>query len=132
MKSTILRPAVIGVAALGLAGCNSYYDDGYGYGYNRVSVGYSNYYRPYYGWYDNYYYPGTGYYIYDRYGSRYRWSDRYRNYWEARRPSGQYSDNWSGYRREYRQDRRQDSREWRRDRREDNRDRRGERRERRR
>jgi hypothetical protein len=122
MKSTILRPAIIAVAALGLAGCSSY-DDGYGYGYSRVSLGYSNYggYGTpyYYGWYDGYYYPGTGYYLYDRYGSRYRWSDRYRNYWEARRPSGRsYRDNWSGYR----QERREDRRDWRRDRREDNRE----------
>ena len=84
MKSTILRPALIAVAALGLAGCSSY-DDGYGYGYSRVSLGYGNYHQPYYGWYDNYYYPGTGYYVYDRYGSRHRWNDRYRNYWADER-----------------------------------------------
>ena len=120
MKSTILRPALIAIAALGLVGCSSYYD---GYGYNRVSVGlgsYGSYYQPYYGWYDGYYYPGTGYYIYDRYGSRYRWGDRYRNYWESRRPSRGYRDNWSGYRadrRDYRQDRRGDRRDFRRNRR---------------
>ena len=132
MKSTILRPALIAIAALGLAGCSSYYDDGYGYGYNRVAVSYGNYHRPYYGWYDNYYYPGTGYYLYDRYGSRHRWNDRYRNYWESRRPSGRYRDNWDGYqahrrewredRREWRQDRREDRRDWRRERREDRRE----------
>ena len=124
MKSMILRPAIIATltlgAALGLAGCSSYDS---GYGYSRVSLGYGSAYRPYYGWYDGYYYPGTGYYIYDRSGSRYRWSDRYRNYWESRRPSRGYRDNWSEYRRErrddrreWRQERREDSREWRRDR----------------
>jgi hypothetical protein len=131
MKSTILRPAIIALAALGLAGCSSY-DDGYGYGYSRVSVGlgsYGGYHRPYYGWYDGYYYPGTGYYLYDRYGSRHRWNDRYRTYWESRRPSRGYRENWSGYQREWRQDRRQDNREWRRDRREDTREWRRDRRE---
>jgi hypothetical protein len=139
MKHLILRPALIAIAALGLAGCSSYYDDGYGY--SGLSVGYGNYHRPYYGWYDGYYYPGTGYYIYDRWGSRYRWGDRYRNYWESRRPSYRYRDNWSGYRREWRDDRREwrhdrrddrrdDRREWRRERREDRRDWRRERRDR--
>jgi hypothetical protein len=124
MKSTILRPAIIAFAALGLAGCSSY-DDGYGYGYSRVSLGlgsYGGYYRPYYGWYDNYYYPGTGVYLYDRSGSRYRWNDRYRDYWIARRPSGHYRDNWSGYRAERRDYRRDRRREWRHERREDRRD----------
>jgi hypothetical protein len=129
MKSMILGPAIIAIAAFGLAGCSSY---DHGYGYNRVFLGYGTYSRPYYGWYDGYYYPGTGYYIYDRYGSRHRWSDRYRNYWEARRPSRNYRDNWSGYRadrreyredrREYRRDRREDRRDFRRERREDRRD----------
>ena len=134
MKSTILRPAIFAIAALGLAGCSSYDD---GYGYSRVSVGlggyggyggygnHGSYNRPYYGWYDGYYYPGTGYYIYNRYGSRYRWSDRYRNYWESRRPSGRFRDNWDGYyaeRREYRRDRRDDRRDFRRDRRQERRD----------
>ena len=138
MKSSILRPAIIALAALGLTGCSSY-GNGYGYGYSRVSLGYGNYggySRPYYGWYDGYYYPGTGYYIYDRSGSRYRWNDRYRNYWESRRPSRGYRDNWSEYRRErrddrreWRQERREDSREWRRDRREDRREWRQDRRE---
>ena len=133
MKSMILRPAVIALAALGLAGCTSY---GNGHGYSRLSVGYGNTYRPYYGWYDGYYYPGTGYYIYDRYGSRYRWSDRHRSYWKARRPSRGYRDNWSEYRRErredrrdWRRDRREDAREWRRERREDRREWRQDRRE---
>ena len=129
MKSMILRPAIIATltlgAALGLAGCSSYDD---GYGYSRVSLAYGNAYPSYYGWYDNYYYPGTGYYIYDRSGSRYRWNDRYRTYWEARRPSGRYRDNWSGYRREWRQERREDRREWRQERREDTREWRRERR----
>lgn len=130
MNSIILRPALIAVAALGLAGCSSY---DRGYGYSRVAVGHSNYARPYYGWYDGYYYPGTGYYVYDRSGSRYRWSDRYRGYWEARRPSSRsYRDNWSGYR----QDRRDDRRDWSRDRRGETRERgrdgRGDRRDRRR
>ena len=103
MKSMILRGAVVAVAAIGLAGCTAY--DNWGYG--GVSVGYgSGYYEPYYGWYDGYYYPGTGYYIYDRYGSRHRWSDRYRRYWEQRRPDRGYRDNWSGYRAERRADRR--------------------------
>ena len=129
MKHLILRPALIAAATLGLAGCSTYGDD-YGYGYSRVSLGYgSGYHRPYYGWYDGYYYPGTGYYIYDRSGSRHRWNDRYRNYWESRRPSSGYRDNWSGYGREWRQDRRQDNREWRQDRRADQREWRRDRRE---
>jgi hypothetical protein len=99
MNSNILRGAVIAAAAIGLAGCTAY--DDYGYGYSRVSVGYGGgYYTPYYGWYDNYYYPGVGYYIYDRRGTRYRWNDRHRGYWEARRPSRGYRENWSGYRRD--------------------------------
>jgi len=119
MKSMIVRPALIALAALGLAGCSTY--DSGGYGYSRVSVGLASSY-PYYGWYDGYYYPGTGYYIYDRRGSRYRWSERHRNYWESRRPARGYRENWSGYQREWRQDRRGNAREWRRDRREDRRE----------
>ena len=108
--------ALAATAAIPLAGCSDYYDD-YGYGYSRPysygSYGYSSrpyyygsgyatpyaYYTPYYGWYGNYYYPGVGIYIYDRSGSRYRWNDTYRNYWESRRGSD-YSgrENWSGYR----------------------------------
>lgn len=120
MRNTIGRTALIAAAALGLAGCSSYYDDYYGRGYSRVALGYSSgYYQPYYGWYDGYYYPGTGYYLYDSYGSRHRWDDRYRSYWEARRPSGnyRYSDNWNDYRREYRRDRRDHRRDYRRERR---------------
>lgn len=119
MKSMILRPTLIALAALGLAGCSTY--DSRGYGSSRVSVGVGSSY-PYYGWYDGYYYPGTGYYIYDRRGARMRWNDRHRRYWESRRPRSGYRENWSGYRREWRQDRRDDAREWRRDRREDRRD----------
>ena len=107
--------ALTATAAITLTGCSEYYD-GYGYGYNRpsayVSYGYSSrpyyygggygsysYYTPYYGWYNNYYYPGVGVYIYDRSGSRYRWNDTYRSYWESRR-SRDYGgrENWSGYR----------------------------------
>ncbi|HYD25004.1 MAG TPA: hypothetical protein VEB68_09410 [Croceibacterium sp.] len=130
MKSLFLRPVAMAALAIGLAGCSSY--DDYGYGYSGLSVGYGSYGRyatPYYGWYDGYYYPGTGYYIYDRGGTRYRWNDRYRSYWEARRPGGRYRDNWSGYRaerredrREFREERREDRRDFRRDRREDRRD----------
>src|SRR5690554_8135295 len=122
MKSMIVRPALIALAALGLAGCSTY--DSGGYGYSRVSVGLASSY-PYYGWYDGYYYPGTGYYIYDRSGSRYRWSDRHRRYWEVRRPSRGYRENWSGYRSDRRawgQERREDTREWRRERRQDSRE----------
>ena len=106
MKSTILRPAIIAFAALGLAGCSSYYDDGYGYGYNRVAVSYGNYHRPYYGWYDNYYYPGTGYYVYDRYRTPYRGTDAQRRYWTLRRERALrlatekgivYRDNWEAF-----------------------------------
>ena len=131
MKSTILRPILAAAAVMGVAGCTSY-DDGYGYGYNTVSVGYgtpyyggygSPYYRTYgngyygsyapsyYGWYNGYYYPGAGYYIYDNYGSRYRWSEPYQTYWMGRRTSGQrYRENWSGYRREGRREYRRDYR----------------------
>ena len=126
MKSMILRGAVVAVAAIGLAGCTAY--DNWGYG--GVSVGYgSGYYEPYYGWYDGYYYPGTGYYIYDRYGSRHRWSDRYRRYWEQRRPDRGYRAERRADRREYRQERRVDRREYRQERREDRREYRRERRE---
>jgi hypothetical protein len=72
------------------------YGAGYGYG---SPYGYGGYGSPYYGWYDSYYYPGTGYYVYDRSGSRYRWSDAQRRYWESRRPSSgaRVLDNWSRY-----------------------------------
>jgi hypothetical protein len=82
------------VSALALGGCT--YD---GAGYGGVNVGYgSGYYYddyPYgsydyapYGWYDGYYYPGNGYWLYDRGGSRHRWSDNQRRYWEQRRDHG--------------------------------------------
>lgn len=86
--------AAVGLAsAFALGGCA--YDD---YGYGGVSVGtgyyagngyYDDYggYGPggYGGWYNNFYYPGSGYYIYDRGGSRHRWDDGQRRYWESRR-----------------------------------------------
>ena len=98
MKTSILRPVIVASAALVLGACSSYGDNRYGY--SGASLGYGSRYNstPYYGWYDDYYYPGIGYYIYDRSGSRQRWSDRHRNYWEARRPSRGYRENWSGYR----------------------------------
>lgn len=89
--------AALGLAgALALGGCA--YDDGYGYGGVSVGTGYyggGGYYDDYYGygpsayggWYDGYYYPGSGYYVYDRGGSRRRWDDGQRRYWESRRPA---------------------------------------------
>jgi hypothetical protein len=81
-----------------LGGCA--YDD---YGYGGVNVGYgTGYYDDYpygpygyapYGWYDGYYYPGNGYWLYDRRGTRHRWSDRQRQYWEHRRER---SNDWKG------------------------------------
>lgn len=79
-----------------LGGCAT---DGYGYGGMSMGSGYYGggpYYDPYYGpagyygggyggWYNDYYYPGRGYYVYDRRGSRHRWSDSQRAYWERRR-----------------------------------------------
>lgn len=112
-------PAAIFAATvlLGLSGCAT---DGYGYG--RLGYG-SSYYggSPYWGWYDDYYYPGTGYYIYDRYGSRHRWNDGHRRYWEGRRgrlTDRERRDNW----RDYRADRRQDNRQFRAERRENRQD----------
>lgn len=67
---------------------------GVGYGYPYYGGGYGN---PYYGWYDGYYYPGTGYYVYDRRGSRQRWSDQQRRFWESRGPGVTVQQNWSGY-----------------------------------
>ncbi len=105
MISRLTRPALLIVATAALGAC-SMYDDGYGRGV--VSVGYSSggYYpyasrydrNPYYGWYDGFYYPGTGYYVYDRQGSRHRWSDRHRRYWEARRGNRQVRENWGAWR----------------------------------
>jgi hypothetical protein len=98
-------------AAAGLGGCTSlygapgygvsvgygnqgYYDpyyDPYGYRYGgygsryygtRYGYPYGGYGYPY-GWYDGFYYPGAGYYVYDRSGSRHRWTDRQRRHWES-------------------------------------------------
>jgi hypothetical protein len=111
--------ALAATAALAAGGCSTY-DDYYGYGYGRSYYGsgygyspygyrssYGSYYTPYgyatpyYGWYNNYYYPGVGVYIYDRSGSRYRWNDTYRNYWESRRGTDYRArENWDGYRRD--------------------------------
>jgi hypothetical protein len=105
MPATLFRPVVLLAATLALSACSTY-----GNGYGGVSVGYGGYdrygydrydrygYSPYYGWYDGFYYPGTGYYLYDRYGSRYRWDDRHRHYWESRRGNRRGRDNWSDYR----------------------------------
>jgi hypothetical protein len=96
-------------SATALAGCTTYGSNGYGgasIGYGRGYYQQPYYAQSYYGWYDGYYYPGTGYYIYDRQGSRHRWNDRYRHYWEARRPPRDYRENWSGYRRDGRDSRR--------------------------
>jgi hypothetical protein len=77
MKSSIVRLALIGGAALAVTGCVT---DGYGgYGYSGLSYGYAS--PGYgYGWYDDYYYPGTGYYVYERSGARHRWNDSQRRY----------------------------------------------------
>jgi hypothetical protein len=104
------------VATLGLSAC---YEDGYGYGGLSVGYGSAGYYDPYYaggygapywGWYDNFYYPGTGFFVYDRFGSRHRWNDRHRHYWEGRRHAwrGDVRDRWDGFR----GDRRWDGRRW--------------------
>jgi hypothetical protein len=84
VKRRVLKIAALGALALGLSACVS----DRGYGYSGVSLGYgSGYYGPagYGGWYDDYYYPGGGYYVYDRAGTRHRWNDRQRAYWENRR-----------------------------------------------
>ncbi|MET0270415.1 MAG: peptidase, partial [Sphingomonas sp.] len=94
-------------SALALGGC---YDDGYGYGGVSTGYGYGSglYGGPYaggygnaigpgYGWYDGFYYPGNGYYIYDRGGSRHRWNDNQRRYWEGRR-AGLNDGRWNGRR----------------------------------
>lgn len=104
MFNFFIRPALLIAASASLGACSS--SDGYGR--SVVSVGYSTggYYpyaarfdrSGYYGWYDGFYYPGTGYYIYDRAGSRHRWNDSHRRYWEARRGGRSVRDNWSGYR----------------------------------
>ena len=98
MSSPLFRPVALLAATLALGACTTYDQ-----GYSRVGVSYGyGSYAPYYGWYDGFYYPGTGYYIYDRYGSRHRWSDSHRRYWEGRRGGRHVRDNWSGYRREAR------------------------------
>jgi hypothetical protein len=93
MKKRILAAVALG-ATTALTGCA--YDD-YGYGGVSMGYGYPGYYDawgPYdyapFGWYDGYYYPGNGYWMYDRYGSRFRWSDRQREYWEHRRDRGEW------------------------------------------
>ncbi|MET0180880.1 MAG: hypothetical protein ABW194_10430, partial [Novosphingobium sp.] len=91
----------------------------------------SGYGSPYYGWYDGFYYPGTGYYIYDNGGRRHRWSDGHRRYWEGRRGGRDARANWSGYRRDRIEDRRevrQNRQVFRQDRRDDRADFRNERR----
>jgi hypothetical protein len=94
--------ATVLASALALGGCA--YDD---YGYGGVNVGYgAPYYDGYpygygygydyapYGWYDGYYYPGNGYWLYDRRGTRHRWSDRQRDYWQRRHEYG--NGKWDG------------------------------------
>ena len=106
--------ALVATGAIALAGCSDYgYGGGYGYarpygysnGYYGQPYGYDGYYDgygydyPYYGWYDNYYYPGVGIYLYDRGGTRYRWNDTQRQYWQSRRGTSRYgTPNWSQYR----------------------------------
>ncbi|MEJ5977212.1 peptidase [Novosphingobium sp. PS1R-30] len=99
---TRLFAALLAASAFGLSGCVT--DD---YGYGGVSLGYGTGYGgggyygdPYWGWYDDFYYPGAGYYIYDRGGTRHRWNDRQRAYWEGRRGSRPGRNDWSGFRRD--------------------------------
>jgi hypothetical protein len=107
------KKAAIGLAlasTLALGGC---YDDGYGYGGISVGTGYygdgyyggyggyDDYYAggygyPSYGWYNGFYYPGNGFYIYDRGGTRYRWNDNARRYWEGRRGQAGDPGRWGG------------------------------------
>ncbi|MGX7894914.1 peptidase [Tsuneonella sp. HG222] len=109
MFKQFVRPALLLAATAALGACSAY--DSYGYGGTVVSVGYGNggyypyssrydRYDPYgyYGWYDGFYYPGTGYYIYDRGGTRHRWSDQHRRYWEGRRGGRDVRENWSAWR----------------------------------
>src|SRR5690606_13645257 len=103
MKSMILRPTLIALSALGLAGWSTY--DSRGYRYSGVSVGVGSSY-PYYGRYDGYYYAGPGYDFYDRRGPRLRWNHRHRRDWDPRRPRSGHRENRCGYRRQWRQDRR--------------------------
>jgi hypothetical protein len=112
MHHTLVRLGMVVGASIALAGCSTY--DNYGYrGYSGVSIGYSSS-SPYYGWYDGYYYPGTGYYIYDRQGSRQRWRDSDRRYWQGRRTDNRARNNWSGYHRDRHDRRDRGDRGWRR------------------
>ncbi len=77
---TALTAAVVGGAAL-LGGCaTGYYDDGYGYGYDRYGYGYGGgYASSYYGGYPGYYTGpsvGLGITYVDRDYDRRRWRDR--------------------------------------------------------
>jgi len=86
-KARLMAAGLVGIMAL--TGC------GYGDGYGGMAIGagygggyYDGYgYGPggYGGWYDDFYYPGSGCYVYDRAGTRHRWNDRQRGYWEGRR-----------------------------------------------
>ena len=98
IRSAIVAAGLAGAAALG--GCT---DEGYGYGYTGVSVGYDAAWGdPYWGWYDDYYYPGTGVWVYTRDRHRHRWNDRQRNYWEGRRSHWRgdrsWRNNWHDFR----------------------------------
>ena len=93
--SRIRAAAMVAAASAALAGCSTYG------GYGGLSLGYGG------GYYDDYYYPGTGYYVYDRRGTRHRWNDSQRRYWQSRE------------RREDRREVRQNRREFRADRRDD-------------
>ena len=106
MRRVLLSAGLLGALA-GLSGCTAGYGfggigyyDGYDDGYYEPYYGESYYGPSYYGWYDGFYYPGTGYYVYDRQGSRHRWNQRHRHYWEARRGRKQVRENWSAYRRD--------------------------------
>ena len=137
MRSRFLASVLLLAAAGGLSACSTW-DDGYGYGYGGLSVGYGNagyydpwydpywsYYQsnPYWGWYDGYYYPGTGIYVYDRWRRPFRWSDRHRRYWFDRRSHWDRRGHWQGRRdwrdnwRDFRRDRHDDRRDFRRERR---------------
>lgn len=92
-----VAPVAALASVLVLGGCTT---DGYGHGGVNVGYGSGYYYDHYpygpyapYGWYDGYYYPGNGYWLYDRRGTRHRWSERQKRYWEQRRGHG---DRWHG------------------------------------
>ena len=87
----------------GAYGPFGYYDPRYG-GYYDPRYRYGGYYGSPFGWYGNYYYPGSGIYVYDRYRTRYVWSDSQRRYWRERhnrwRNRGgrdHNKENWSGF-----------------------------------